>query len=248
MANPITSGTYAFAPDVAELVGEAWERIGFEPETIKARHARSSRRSLNFMFSHWTSLGFKQPWMALQKITLTQGQIQVPLAAPAIDVFHAYLTRSGYDTEMYPISETDYEAIPNKTQQGRPTMYWTNYAGNYATTPPGGVNNNGTPTVFIWQASQNSTDIINLACLSRAQDAGQANMGLFIPYTWYEAVASALAARLAQKYRPDRYEALMIEAYGGQWQSGQFMGGKFGDAMRSSRDKSPTRFRARFRM
>lgn len=231
------SGTYNFSPDVAELTSEAWERMGFEPETLKARHAKSTRRSLNFMFAYWTSLGFKQPWIVVQSITLTQGQINVPLAAPAIDVFHAYLTRSGYDTEMYSISETDYEAIPNKTQQGRPTMYFTQYNAE---------NNNGNPNVKIWQASQNSTDVINLACFNRAQDVGQANNGLFIPYVWYEAVAAGLAAALSKKWKPDRYQQLQSDAYGPDWQRNPHAGA-FGMAMRSTREKASTRFRARFR-
>lgn len=226
MATP--SGTYNFAPDVAELTSEAWERLGIEPETLKARHAKSTRRSLNFMFSEWTALGFKQPWITVYSTTLTQGQINVPLLSPAIDVFHAYLTRSGYDVEMYPISRHEYEAIPNKSQQGRPTMYWVNYDT---------MNNNAAPTVVIWQASQNSTDIINFATFNRAQDVGQANAGLFIPYPWYEAVAAGLAARLAVKWRPDRLAVLAPLA-----------ASAFTTAMGSTREKASTHFRARFRM
>jgi hypothetical protein len=230
-----TSGTYNFSPDVAELTSEAWERLGFEPETLKARHAKSTRRSLNFMFSEWTAMGFKQPWITTQSITLTQGQNIVPLLSPAVDVFHTYLTRSGYDVEMYPMSETEWEAIPNKLQQGRPTMYWVRYNTSNA---------NGQPEVVIWQASQNSTDIINLACFNRAQDVGQANNGLFIPYMWLEAVVADLAARLAVKWRPERAQSLAMAAWGPPQANKK--GGAFGTAMSSTREKSSTKFRARF--
>lgn len=231
------SGLYTFSPDVAEMTSEAWERLGFEPETLKSRHAKSTRRSMNFMFAEWSARGFKQPWQTVQTQTLTQGQTLIQLASPAIDVFHVYLTRSGYDVEMYPISETEYEAIPNKLQQGRPTMYWPRY--NLE-------NNNGAPGITIWQASQNNTDIINVACLNRAQDVGQANAGLFIPYVWLEACVSGLAARLALKWRPERYASLLAEAEGPPQARG--MGGKFGAAMESTREKGSTKFRARFRM
>lgn len=230
------SGLYTFSPEVAEITSEAWERLGYEPETLKARHVKSTRRSLNFMFTDWVTRGFKQPWIATQSVTLTQGQNLIPLASPAVDVYHVYLTRSGYDVEMYPISETEWEAIPNKLQQGRPTMYWVRYNTE---------NNNGTPTVVIWQASQNNTDIVNMACMSRAQDVGQANAGLFIPYVWLEACVSGLAARLAMKWRPERYQGLLAEAEGPPQANGR--AGKFGTAMESTREKASTHFRARFR-
>lgn len=223
-----TSGTYLFSPDVAEMTSEAWERLGFEPETLKARHMKSTRRSLNFMFANWVALGFKQPWMTTQSITLTQGQINVLPVAPMVDVFHVYLTRSGLDVEMYPISNSEYEAIPNKTQQGRPTMYFVDYETEQ---------NNTQPTVKIWQASQNNTDIINLRGFNRAQDVGQSNAGLFIPYLWYEACAAGLAANLAIKWRPDRLATL-----------GPLAGAAYNDAMASTREKGSTHFRARFRM
>jgi hypothetical protein len=221
-----TSGLYNFSPDVAEMTSEAWERLGFEPETLKARHAKSTRRSMNFMFADWTARGFKQPWIVTQSTTLTQGQNIVPLASPAVDVYHAYLTRAGLDVEMFPISRTEWEAIPNKLQQGRPTMYWVDYETE---------NNNGQPQVVIWQASQNNTDIINFACMNRAQDVGQANAGLFIPYVWNEACVAGLAARLAIKWRPDRYQLLKTEAEAA-----------YIIAMGASREKGPTKFRARF--
>jgi len=224
---PTPSGTYTFSPDVAELTSEAWERLGFEPETLKARHAKSTRRCLNFMFADWTARGFKQPWITTQSITLTQGQNIVPLLPPAVDVYHTYLTRSGYDVEMYPMSETEWEAIPNKLQQGRPTMYWVRYNTE---------NNNGQPEVVIWQASQNSTDIINFACFNRAQDVGQANAGLFIPYVWLEAVVCDLAARLSQKWRPERTAQL-----------GPMAVGAFTTAMQSTREKASSHVRARFK-
>jgi hypothetical protein len=192
---------------------------------MDSEHITSVRRSINFMFAYWTSRGFKQPWMTTYSVTLAQGQIQIPLINPAIDVFHAYLTRDGYDVEMYPIARTDYEAIPNKTQQGRPTMFWVNHQTD---------NNNGSPVVYLWQASQNSTDIWNASVFNRAQDAGAANNVLFIPYAWYEAAAAGIAAKFSQKWRPERYEALKAEA--------EMV---FKVAMDSTREKANTRIRHR---
>jgi hypothetical protein len=222
-----TSGLYLFAPEVAQLVSEAAERCGIDPASLDASHAAALRRCINFMFAAWTSKKFKQPWMTTYSVTLTQGQTSIPLVAPAVDVFHAYLTRSGYDVEMFPISRKDYEAIPNKTQQGRPTMYWVDYSSEL---------NNLAPTVKIWQASQNATDVWNASVFNRMQDAGQSNNALGIPYTWYEAAAAGIAARFAQKYRPERYEMLKGESVT-----------SFLDAMDSTREKASTRIRFRGR-
>lgn len=223
MATP--SGLYTFAPEVAEMAAEAWERIGFEPETLTSRHAKSTRRSLNFMFAGWATQGFKQPWITTQVFTLALNQINVPLAVPAIDVVHAFLTRNAIDTEMFPISRSDYEAIPKKTQTGRPTMYFVDHSTE---------NNNAAPNVKIWQASQNNTDIINVSCFNRYQDAGQANNGLFIPWIWYEACAAGLAAALAVKWKPEKLSLL-----------GPLAGAAFKAAQGATREKAPTRIRIR---
>ncbi len=221
----VTSGTWNFSPEVAAYISESVERCGINPASMDVEHLISIRRSLNFMFAAWTARGFKQPWMTTYSVTLTQGQIQIPLISPAIDVFHSYLTRDGYDVETYKISRSDYESIPDKMQQGRPTMYWVNN---------NTVNANGAPVIYIWQASQNDTDIWNSSVFNRAQDAGQSNNTLFIPYVWTEAAVCGLAAKFAQKWRPERYAGLKVEA-----------AEEFKIAMDSTREKANTRIRVR---
>lgn len=222
----LLSTTYAFAPETAELVAEAFERIQLDPEDLQLKHIVSARRSINYMLAAWSAGGYRGPLITTQQYTLTLGQIDVPLALPAIDVFNVYLTRSGYDVNMYPISRSDYEAIPNKTQQGRPTMYFTNYSAT--------INQVAGPTLKIWQASQNTTDIINVSCLNRFMDAGAGANALQMPYMWYEAAASGLAARLAEKWKPVLYQSKLEIAVGA-----------FQGAMSGTREKASTKIRHR---
>ena len=64
-----TSGTFAFNPDIGELVEEAYERAGLEMRT--GYDLRTARRSLNFlMLEEGSTSGlssFMQPRLTLSK-------------------------------------------------------------------------------------------------------------------------------------------------------------------------------------
>jgi len=51
------SGTVAFRPDVEEIIAEAFERCGIDPQTQTGYKAVSARRSLNLLFSEWANRG-----------------------------------------------------------------------------------------------------------------------------------------------------------------------------------------------
>jgi hypothetical protein len=45
-----TSGTVAFRPDVQDIITEAFERCGLDPQVQTGDRAVSARRSLNLLF------------------------------------------------------------------------------------------------------------------------------------------------------------------------------------------------------
>jgi hypothetical protein len=45
-----TSGTVGFRPDVEEILTEAFERCGLDPQTMTGDRSVSARRSLNLLF------------------------------------------------------------------------------------------------------------------------------------------------------------------------------------------------------
>lgn len=111
------------------------------------------------------------------------------------------------DRILYPLSETDYAAIPDKFQQGLPTCYWFNRL-------------SPVPSVTLWLTPGTSTGPYTLQ-FYRTRQMQDANLGggqtLDIPYQAFEALCADIAARLAQKFMPEKWIALRAEAQV-QWQ------------------------------
>lgn len=194
-----TTGTWTFAPDIAEIFEEAFERAGVDPAAIGASHARSALRSLKFMLnSEWSTIGVRQWQIAQAMQTLTSGQKTFTLPAGGLDILQAVLRRGDTDTEMYPISRSDYLIIADKDRQGRPDRFFVDRG-------------SAVRTVYIWQASENDTDVIVYDYFRQMQDVGEMANTLQMPAHAFEACVSGLAWRLAVKYAPER--ARMLEVY-----------------------------------
>lgn len=104
------------------------------------------------------------------------------------------------DRILYPMSRTDYNALPYKAQQGEPYTFWSTRV--------------QPATITLWQVpDQNGPYILNVYYLRQLQDA---NLGMGeipdVQYRALEMVTSRLAVKLAVKYAPDKYELLKAEA------------------------------------
>lgn len=193
-----TTGTYTFDPDIAEIFDEAFERAGIAPQALGASHTRSALRSLKFMLnSEWATIGVRQ-WMIDQGTQeLELGQASFALPPGGIDIMQAVLRRAGSDTELYPISRSDYLIIVDKNQRGRPDRYFVDRQA-------------GAKVVRIWQASENATDIIVYDYFRQMQDVGELSNTLQMPAHALEACVAGLAWRLAVKFQPERARALEV--------------------------------------
>ena len=69
-----TSGTFAYRPDVEEIIAEAYERCGIDPQTRTGDQASSARRSLNLLFSEWSNRGINYWTVTNASITLVKDQ------------------------------------------------------------------------------------------------------------------------------------------------------------------------------
>lgn len=98
------------------------------------------------------------------------------------------------DRIISPISRTDYAALPDKLQQGFPSVYWFDRLLN--------------PTITIWQVPDgNGPYSLSYYRVSQIQDANpQSGQTADIPYRFQEAFASGVAWHLARKWRP-QFEA-----------------------------------------
>jgi hypothetical protein len=207
-----TTGTYTFSPEIAEIFEEAFERAGMAPQGIGGAHIRSALRSLKFMLnSEWSTIGVRQ-WMIDQgQETLSVGQTSFALPAGAIDVLHAVVRRNGQDIELDMVSRGDYLAIVDKHQKGRPDRYFVDRQASG-------------PVMYIWQASENNTDVIVYDYFRQMQDVGEMTNTLQMPAYAYEACVSGLAYYLAVKFNPERAMGLRV-AYGGAGYPARIDGG-----------------------
>lgn len=189
-----TSGTFAFRMTVEEFIVEAYERCGVRPSLLTQYDAETARRSLNIMFSEWSVRGINYWTMIQDTQTLTQATASYALDAGTLDVFSMVLRRDSIDTVLQRISISEYNELPNKTDQGKPSQWM--------------LDRQYTPTIYLWQTPENSTDQLIFWRLSQIEDITSSAEDADIPYRWTEAVCAGLAAKLALKKSPDRLAVL----------------------------------------
>lgn len=241
------SGTYAFNPDLASHIDEAFERCGIDPAELKARHIRSAIRSANLVFNDWQNFGHKQHTLSKASESLTVADESFVLPTGGIDIFHATLKRASRETEMYPISRSDYNALTDKTVQGRPDRYFVD-RGRFGSDEAGSEVFTPASTVYIYRAAENSTDTIEYWYIRKQQDAGQMVHTLDISPAYQEAFACGLAFHLCRKYAPSRRKQLKGDYLGENYDEykNSWPGGAMGRALAEDRDTGDAILRVRF--
>ena len=193
-----TSGTVAYRPNIEELIAEAFERCGIDPQTRTGGHAESARRSLNMLFSEWANRGWNYWTLAYTTVTLVADQAAYTLDAGLVDIVSmVYRKVSGstsIDQVMNRIAIADYNQLPNKTDSGVSSQYM--------------FDRQYTPTISVWQVPDNTTDSIRYYGIFQPEDVTASNQDADIPYRWTDALCAGLAAKLAVKFAPDRAQAL----------------------------------------
>ena len=187
------SGTYSYDPAIGEFTDEAFERAGIDPAKLTLRHMRSARRSLNLLFADWANEGVLLFAVDEQTQTLTDGDPSYTVASGTLVMLDAVIRRDSKDTPVTHITRDQYHLIPDKTTEGLPTQVWLDRkAGTY----------------YLWQTPENSTDVLRYWRLRRIQDVTAGSETADVPYRWFEALASGLAAKLSLKFAPTRFTAL----------------------------------------
>lgn len=193
-----TSGTVAYRPNIEELIAEAFERCGIDPQTRTGGHAESARRSLNMLFSEWANRGWNYWTLAYNTVTLVADQAAYTLDAGLVDIVSmVYRKVSGstsIDQVMNRIAIADYNQLPNKTDGGVSSQYM--------------FDRQYTPTISVWQVPDNTTDSIRYYGIFQPEDVTASNQDADIPYRWTDALCAGLAAKLSVKFAPDRSQAL----------------------------------------
>lgn len=185
-----TSGVANFNLDLAEIVEEAFERVGSEMRT--GYDLRTARRSLNLMFADWANRGINMWTFEQGQQVLTPGTATYNLPADTVDLMeHVIRTGAGQqstqaDLTITRISVSTYATIPNKLSQGRPIQIW--------------IERLDTPRFTVWPVPDNSQQYILVYWrLRRIENAGEGVNTMDMPFRFIPCMIAGLAYYLAMK-------------------------------------------------
>lgn len=199
-----TSGTYSFAPSVADLVQNAYGRIQIRRPSLLAEHMTDARIESNLLLAEFDNRGVNLWTVDLQSTLLVQGTATYNVDPTTITILDAYIdTGSGENTVsriITSISRSDYAAIPDKLQQGLPTVFWYNRQIN--------------PTITMWEVPDNNGPyLLKYYRFRQIQDSVLAGgVQPEVPLRWLDAFTAALSARLARIYAPTLLAEAKAEA------------------------------------
>ena len=212
MANT-TSGTTTFDKNFAidEVIEEAYERIGLQG--VSGYQLKTARRSLNILFQEWGNRGLHYWQIANNDITLVDGQAVYTMFrstgdgtsdATAVygvdDVLEASFRNSdNIDFPLTKINRSNYQALSNKSSKGVPTQYYVQRFIDKVTI-----------TLYLTPGSDEAGKKLNYYYVKRIQDVGDYKNASDVPYRFVPCMVSGLAFYLAQKYAPDRIQAMKL--------------------------------------
>lgn len=193
-----TSGTVAFQPNVEEIITEAFERCGLDPQVQTGDRAVSARRSLNLLFSEWANRGINYWAVEQQTLTLVNGTKSYALPVGTIDIIDAVVRDSaGTDTSdqiINRVSIADYNQLPNKSSPGKPSQYM--------------LDKQYTPVAYFWQVPDRDTYSMVYWAIRQLEDVTASNQDADIPYRWNECICAGLASKISLKYANEKFQIL----------------------------------------
>ncbi len=202
-----TSGTYAYAPDIAEIQEYAFRLCGVDVATLDARHSKDARMAMNMLFSYWSTKGINLFAVDLQTETVVESQPNYTAASGTLAMLEVTVSRSSVETPVHRIDRESYHLLPTKTNEGLPTQVFYDRVAN---------------TFWLWNTPENSTDVINYWRLRRIQDVVTGQETPDVPYEWNAALVYGLAEFLCPLYTPDRLDGLQAAALEFFLQADQF--------------------------
>ena len=188
------SGSTNWTLDAAEVIEEAYERIGQEART--GYDLTTARRSMNLLLADWANRGVHLWMVAAVTESLTSGTASYTLDDDIIDIMDVVIRRDGTDYLIERISRNEYQNLPVKTITGRPTQYW--------------VDRQSTPVIYLYPAPENSTDQLRFYRTERIEDVTALTNDTDIPSRFIAPLVSGLSYQIAIKKAPERAEALKM--------------------------------------
>lgn len=186
-----TSGTHTFNLDLAEIIEEAYERIGEELRT--GYNYRTARRSLDLLMLEWQNRGLNLWTIKNASLPLVAGTGSYTLDPEKLDIIEGVLrTDEGIasqqsDLWMNRISISNWARQTNKLSQGRPTQFFVERT-------PTGI------TLHFWQVPNKDGYVFNYWYMEQIEDSGKPGSNTMdVPSRHLPALVAGLAYYLALK-------------------------------------------------
>ena len=221
MANT-TSGTVIFDKGFAvdDIIAEAYERIG--SQVTSGYQLKTARRSLNILFQEWGNRGLHYWEVAETNIDLIEGQAEYTFYRASgdgtssstnassnvygvADILEATIrtnrtATTQADSALTKIDRSTYSALANKLTKGTPAQYFVQRFIDKTTL-----------TVYPTADSTNASKDLHFYYVKRIQDADSTYTDATdVPYRFVPCMVSGLAFYLAQKFAPDRIQAMKL--------------------------------------
>lgn len=199
-----TSGTYAFSPNLGDLVINAFAKCGVRRTDLTNQHMSDARMEANLMMSDWAGDGINLWQVQSASFSLTQGTQSYAIPSDRVFILDVYIRQDGFDRLIFPISRSDYASFAQKDLQGYPTSFWYDRLID--------------PNMYIWPvADQNGQYTLTYYYMRQAMDSELSNgTQPEVPWYYLNAFADGLAARLAYIYAPERV-AMLQPKYDKSW-------------------------------
>ena len=211
-----TSGTYTFNLDSGEIIQEAYERIGADPET--GYDLKTARRSLNLLLTKWANEGVHLFQLKFHTANMTKDQDHITfnssIHADVLDgvVRNNQTAGEPNDIPMERISLDDYMAIPNKWTKGKPVQFALERRTQFDSSGP------YTHKMYLWPVpNQTYYQYVGWTIMYAEDISTTYSQNPEIPKRYLPALVSGLSVELAVKQAPDRLPTL-IPLYELDWQ------------------------------
>ena len=211
-----TSGTWNFSLDTAEIIQEAYERIGASPES--GYDLKTARRSLNLLLTKWANEGVHLFQLKFHTANMTKDQDYITFnSSEHADVLDGVVRNNQTagepnDIPMERISLDDYMAIPNKWTKGKPVQFALERRTQFDSSGP------YTHKMYLWPVpNQTYYQYVGWTIMYAQDITTNYSQNAEIPKRYLPALVSGLSVELAVKQAPDRLAAL-IPLYERDWQ------------------------------
>ena len=219
MANT-TSGTVTFDKTFAidEIIEDAFERIGLR--NVAGYQLKSARRSLNILFQEWGNRGIHYWEIDELDLDLIEGQAEYKFFRASSDGTSATSTPNGVygisdileaqlrsnrtattqsDSPMTKVDRSTYAGFSNKLSKGTPNQYFVQRFVDHVSIQ-----------IYPTPDSTNASKDMHFYYIKRIQDAGDYTNATDVPFRFVPCMTAGLAYYLAQKYAPERLQAMKL--------------------------------------